>query len=251
MVGRRARHGSPRPLDRRGASSLDLSLLDRFELRSEGDQVPLPHGVQRVVAFLALQGRAVPRAFTAATLWLDVPDHRAAARLRSALWRLPRPGPPVVEASGTHLRLSPAVGVDAREMLAKAHRLLDPFCEDDAADIHVTHLSGELLPGWYDEWVIFERERLRQIRLHALEALCLRLVRTGLFGAAVEAAITAVAADPLRESAHRALIRVYLAEGNRAEAIHHFRRYRRLLRDELDLDPSPEIVDLVRGLPVG
>jgi DNA-binding SARP family transcriptional activator len=182
---------------------------------------------------------------------LDAPEYRAAASLRSALWRLHRPAPPVVEASATHLRLSPLVGVDAREMLAEAHALLDPSSQGQAGQLDVADFSGELLPGWYDEWVIFERERLRQVRLHALEALCDRLVGEGLFGAAVEAALTAVAAEPLRESAHRALIRAYLAEGNRAEAIHHFRRYRRLLRDELELDPSPEIVDLVHDLPVG
>jgi DNA-binding SARP family transcriptional activator len=240
-----------RPRIRPSMPALRLTLLGQFELRSDAHPVTLPPSAQRLTAFLALQQRDLPRPYVAATLWLDASEQRAAARLRSVLWRLHRPGTPVVEASSTHLRLSPLVRVDVQEMLLQAHRLIDPSAGEQAGDLSAAPLSGELLPGWYDDWVIFERERLRQLRLHALEALCDRLVGASQFGSAVEAGMTAVSAEPLRESAHHALIRAYLAEGNRAEAIRHFRRYRLLLREELGLDPSAQILDLVHGLPVG
>jgi hypothetical protein len=70
----------------------------------------------------------------------------------------------------------------------------------------------ELLPGWYDDWVLLEREPLRQRVLHGLEALSRHLVRAGRFAEAVEAAMVAVAVEPLRESAQRALVTAHLAE---------------------------------------
>ncbi|HSL67563.1 MAG TPA: bacterial transcriptional activator domain-containing protein, partial [Actinomycetota bacterium] len=89
----------------------------------------------------------------------------------------------------------------------------------------------------------------RQLRLHALERLCEQLAAAGRFGVAVEAGLQAIAGDPLRESAHRALIKAHLAEGNVADATRQFRIYRRLARDELGVEPSSQAKDLVRGLP--
>lgn len=75
-------------------------------------------------------------------------------------------------------------------------------------------LRDDLLPGWPELWLVPERERFHQLRLHALEALCARLTGVGWHGAAVDAGLAVVSADPLRESARGALIDAYLAEGN-------------------------------------
>ncbi len=105
--------------------------------------------------------------------------------------------------------------------------------------------AGELLPDWYDDWVMFERERLRQLRLHALEILCRRLAAAGSFGPAVDAGLAAVLGEPLRESAQRVLIEAHLAEGNRSEAIRQYNSYRVRLYAELGLQPSPSLRRLV------
>lgn len=60
--------------------------------------------------------------------------------------------------------------------------------------------------------------------------------------------LAAIKGDPLRESSHRALIRIYLAEGNQAEAIHQYRLYRDRLNGQLGLDPSSEMAELVGHL---
>jgi DNA-binding SARP family transcriptional activator len=104
----------------------------------------------------------------------------------------------------------------------------------------------DLLPGWYDDWVIFERERIRQRLLHALEALSQRLVAAGRWADAVEAAISAVSADPLRESANRVLIEAHLAEGNLVEAHRAYERYRDTVRRELGVEPGERLATLVR-----
>lgn len=148
-----------------------LSLLNAFELRCDGHLVNLPLSAQRLLAFLALHEYPLQRVYVAGTLWIDASDDRAGACLRSSLWRLNRPGHLVVEATSTHLRLAPGVDVDLRRALAVAHRLLDGSA--DAADLDAGEevLRGELLPDWYDDWLLFERERFRQVSLHALEAV--------------------------------------------------------------------------------
>ncbi len=104
---------------------------------------------------------------------------------------------------------------------------------------------------WYEDWLVFERERFRQLQLHALEALSRLLAASGRFAEAVESGLAAVAAEPLRESAHRCLINAYLAEGNAGEAIRQFVRYRDLLRAELDLAPSEQMELLFDGSTAG
>ena len=90
-----------------------------------------------------------------------------------------------------------------------------------------------------------ERDRFRQMRLHALETLSRRLACERRYGEAVGAAMVAVAGDPLRETAHRALIGAFLAEGNRGEALHQYRACHRLFRDGLGMPPSPALDKLI------
>jgi DNA-binding SARP family transcriptional activator len=88
-----------------------------------------------------------------------------------------------------------------------------------------------LLPSWYDDWLLIDRERQRQIRLHALERMSAWYVSAERFDSAIEAALQAIAGDPLRESAHRCLIRAHLAEGNVSEARRQVQSYAALLAD--------------------
>jgi DNA-binding SARP family transcriptional activator len=203
---------------------------------------------QRLLALLALQGRPLERLWVAGTLWMDASEERAGASLRSALWRLPQPGgTPMVESSVTHLRLARDIDVDLHDLSARIERLEQASTAiDDRTGSSA--LTRDLLPDWYEDWVVLERERFRQLRLHALEALCARLTEAGRFGAAVQAGLAAVSGEPLRESAHRTLIRAHLAEGNPGEAVRQFHLYRRLLADELALEPSTAIRGLVQPL---
>jgi DNA-binding SARP family transcriptional activator len=116
-----------------------------------------------------------------------------------------------------------------------------------AALVRVERPAGSS-SGWYDDWVLSEAEDWRQLRLHALEALADRLTAIGRWGEAADAAGAAVRAEPLRESANAALIRVHLAEGNQSEAVRQFDRYRALLDAELGLEPTPRLRRLVQDL---
>lgn len=227
------------------AGGIQLMLLTGFQLACDGSPVSLPMSAQRLVAFIGLQERPVQRNYVAGALWLDSPDDRAAASLRSALWRARQPGLCLVEAETGGLRLSRNVTVDIKEATRFARRVGDPSVPWNDADPQLDTLSGDLLPDWYEDWVLVERERFHQIRLHALETICLRLTQQARFAEAIEAGMAAVRAEPLRESANRCLIKAHLAEGNRIEARRHYERFRQLLHKELNESPSSELTVLV------
>ena len=224
-----------------------LKLLDGFELVCRGRPVALPLSAQRLVAFVALHERPLLRSYAAGSLWLESSEERANANLRSALWRLNRNGERVIECSGQRLAIHDGVTVDLREAEALSHRVLNGN-DDDDLEIEPAALSGELLPGWYDDWILFERERFRQLRLRALDTLCDRLTDARRFDAALEVGLSAVAGEPLRESSHRAVIRAHLADGNVAEAVRQYRLCRRLLNDHLGLEPSDQTDDLFHDI---
>jgi DNA-binding SARP family transcriptional activator len=110
--------------------------------------------------------------------------------------------------------------------------------------------AQELLPEWDDDWVVEERFQLNQLRLHALETFAKRLIDEGRYGRALEAALTAMRDQPLRESAHRLVIRIHLLEGNQVEALLAYRRFRDLLRREVGVKPSERIEKVLEKTPL-
>jgi DNA-binding SARP family transcriptional activator len=225
-------------------TGLRLALLNRFELSCRGEPIVLAMPAQRLVAFLAIADRAVARTYVASMLWIDSPEERAFGSLRSALWRLRQVDAGLVEGTSYDLRLAAGVDVDLREATAAARRICDRAGGSGEPDLDIADLAGELLPDWYDDWIMLERERFRELRVRALECLCERYTAAGTFGRAMEAALAAVENEPLRESAHRAAIKVHLAEGNQAEALRRYEAYRSLLSRQLGLAPSSRMREL-------
>ncbi len=236
-----------------GAPTARVFLLDGFELSFDGvgsemSVRDVPHGVQRLIAHLSLC-RCRTRRAIAAQLWPDVPERHAHANLRSSLWRAQKAAPGLVDVSGGSLALADDVRLDVREFVDWTVAVLDPAVPVDRVVTPATALSGELLPGWYDDWVLLERERLRQLRMHVLEVLADKLVHAGRFGEAVQAAYAAVRDEPLRESAHRAVVRVHLAEGNIVEALRAYRSFRETLDRELGVLPTRQMEELFLSGP--
>jgi len=215
-----------------------LKVLNTFELRVRGQVVRLAPCGAKVLAFLAIRGDPIPRTKIASELWPEKTTERAVANLRSALWRLRPPAHEALDISPSYVGLPAGVVVDFQQATAAAHRLLDHGMQPTEADLAVAcvSLQGDLLPDWDDEeWLRTEREHFGQLRLHALESLSGHLVAAGQYWAAAGAALAAIHADPLRESARRALIRVHLAEGNYAEAFRQYNFYRRSLLTDLGI----------------
>jgi DNA-binding SARP family transcriptional activator len=218
----------------------------------DGCRREVPEGSKRLLAFIALRRQRVERRHAAGLLWPVGSDERAAGNLRSALWRLRGADVDLLVVDKWSLRLRDDVAVDVDLLSGWAARLIGGTMRPDELTITPSWAEAlELLPGWYDDWVLLERERLRQRVLHGLEALSRHLVTAGRFAEAVEAAMVAVAVEPLRESAQRALVTAHLAEGNRVEGRRCFEVYRQILRRDLGAEPAPDLTALVHPRPTG
>jgi len=226
---------------------LSVTLLGGFVFTRGHEVVDLPSGAQRLVALLALRGRT-SRSRVAGTLWPDTTEQRALASLQTVIWRVNQTTTNLVTASTGMLDLEPSVDVDVRRLVPPAIAILTPTARGSVQDLRVVFEDdGELLPGWEDDWLVVDRERLRQVRLHVLESVAERLAQSGSYGLALEAALAALRADALRESAHRLVIRIHLAEGNVAEARRAYEQCRTLLLRDVGVEPSPAVRDLFRS----
>jgi DNA-binding SARP family transcriptional activator len=218
--------------------SRQLRLLNGFELMVDGEPAEFPPAEARLVAFLGLRTRPVSRTHVAGALWGDLPESRAAACLRSAIWRANTVHRQTVVSCGRNrVALNPEVQVDVGMVAATAHGQLNRSAEPVDPGI----LAVELLPGWYDDWVLAERERLRLLFLEALEGMAQALLDADDVHLAIEAAVTIVAADPLREAAYAVLVEGYARAGNRGEAKRQYERCCSVLRAELDLEPGDRL----------
>jgi DNA-binding SARP family transcriptional activator len=219
-----------------------VRVLGGLSLTCDGRTVVVPPGSRRLLAYLALHRGGVDRRAAAGVLWPSVADDRAAGNLRSALWRLQRGGCPLLVVEQSVLRLHDEVHVDLHAMEGWAGRVLDGGATP--ADLSVdpgTIADVELLPGWYDDWVLAAGARLRLRLLHALDALSRLLRQAGRPMAAVEAVHVAVLAEPLWESGQRALIEAHQAAGNWVAARRQYDTFRGLLRREIGVEPSAEL----------
>ncbi|WP_322767083.1 AfsR/SARP family transcriptional regulator [Frankia sp. Cr1] len=227
------------------ARSVSICVLGRFEVRVADVPIRVQTNVARVLALLAVEARPLTRSEMSAVLWADASPKRTSANLRSALWRARSDFGEVIETVGNTITLVADVNVDIEDLRRSAHSLMHDG--HAAIDWPCPVLVSELLPGWDEEWLLFERERVRQLSLHALEALCRRLSAAGRHGEAIDAAMYAVAADPLRETGQRVLIEAHLREGNVSEARRQFELYRSVLLNRLGIAPSRSLERLVSG----
>jgi DNA-binding SARP family transcriptional activator len=227
-------------------------LLGGFTLLRENEEIVLPMSAQRLIALLALRQRPLSRAYLAGLLWPEYSAERSLADLRTALWRVNHSRASVVATTGVRLSLRAEVQVDVWALTAVWRAGGGSAAKSviaELADMSWFDLSLDLLPDWYDDWLVDDREGIRQLRLHALEVLTDELSRRGRHAEAIQAALAAVRLEPLRETGHATLIRAHLAEGNRSEARRQFYRYRDLLAAELAVEPSESIRRLISTPP--
>lgn len=127
-------------------------------------------------------------------------DDKALARLRSTLWRLRRLVPGILEVDEQTVVLT-NVHLDVDDLIAVARQLAEHSVEPGTLTeaFRVLVDARELLLGWYDDWVLEQRERLTNLRIYALEGLVDELVMWRRYGEAMDTALAAVRLDPFRE----------------------------------------------------
>ncbi len=232
---------------------LRICLFGGFRI-SAGDAptAGLEHArVQRLLAYLLLH-RHAPRSRQqiAFTLWPDTPDAQALTNLRTLLTRLRQALPDAeryleVGTQAVRWRQDSPFTLDVADFeaacaqAAAAEQRGQPADAIPALEGAVSLYTGDLLPGWYDEWLAPERERLRQAYLDALERLAALLEERRNYKQALGYAQRLVRADPLHEAVYRQLMTLHLALGDRAGALRVYHTCATILRHELGVDPGP------------
>lgn len=228
----------------------------------------LIHAVQSLLAWLVLhRRRTYARETLAGLFWGEHTEARARSCLSTALWRLRRVLEPSGITRGTYLiaKNSGEVGfncdsehwLDVAEFEEGVQRHLPERTaagrERDwsGAEAAVSHYTGDLLEGFYEEWALRERERLRILYLDSLGTLLSHYSETGALQQALRCARQILALDPLREEVHREVIRLHLRSGHRALALQQYESCRALLDEELGVEPMEETqalhVELMRS----
>ncbi len=221
-----------------------LSLLGAWRLRRGDAAVTVASREQRLLACLGLLG-CRHRNFLAGLLWPKSNESQAAGNLRTTVWCISHSYPDLLQAGADTLELDGSVQVDTRALQRQVAAIQAQPQASVPGACAETLGRADLLPGWYDDWVIFEQERFRQLRLGALEHLARQHLAAGEPARAVDAALSAAGIEPLRESAHLLLVQAHLGAGNRAAAVRAYTMFADRLFDELGVPPSDQLSDLV------
>lgn len=227
-----------------GYGCFQLSLLQSWQLRRDTDVVHIAARQQRLITALAINGPR-PRAYLVGLLWPECRESRALESLRVSMHLVSRQVPGLLINGGTVLSLSELVDVDLHRVRAQIRELRRAGLNGNVASSLHQLRDAELLPGWYDDWVLFEQSRLRQDRLHAFHIIARESLARCDFEAALEASEAALELEPLYESAVGLLIQAERRQGNNAAALRAFEKYRAKLKEDMGLVPSEAIRRLV------
>jgi DNA-binding SARP family transcriptional activator len=225
---------------------------------SQGEAaLPLPGSTaaRALLAYLCLhRQRPQPRAVLAGLFWPDSPEDRARRSLTQALWQIRHNLPEIIltDAECVHVPGANQLWIDVeafRSLLVAGSDITQPS-NTQAETLHqaVQLYRGDLLEGFYDDWLLLERERLRETYLGALERLIGLQKAAGRYRLALDLALTLAGADPLREATHREIMRLHTALDRPQAALKQFEACCQILDDELGLGPEPQTVALARQI---
>lgn len=227
-----------------GCGELKLDLLGSWRLRLDTAVLHVPTRQQRLIAALAIRGPSL-RSYLIGLLWPDYPDARALESLRVSVHLVSRQVPGLIENAGPILSLNGSVDVDLHRIRERIRALGQPgFDGDVASSLHELR-DAEVLPGWYEDWVVFEQGRLRQDRLRAFTAIARQSLVRGNAEQAGAAAEAALEIEPLYENAVRLLIAAEMMQGNPAAALITYGRYKGRLEADMGVLPSHALRSLI------
>ncbi len=243
------------PTDPRPETGREITCVGRFTVRRGGALLDVPPAARRLLAYLALRPGPRERDRIASDLWPDLPVDTGLTRVRNVLYRIGCLDDDLVRAQGATVRLAGGVDVDVRRARDVADRLLG----DAAGPVAPAHVvpsdaralfGADLLPEWDDEWLEADREQFARVRVRALERLARRDLGAARYHEAERACRSVIDAEPYRETAHRLLAEVHLAEGNAVQALRQLLDFQRLLHQDLGVAPGEDVrrlADAIRG----
>ncbi len=243
------------------STALRIYLLGGFHLQYGSaplPPIPSQKGRSLLAYLLTYRGQPHTRDLLAGLFWPDLPDARARRRLSQTLWQVRR----VLEttASPESYLLSDAnsvqfntqapywLDVEAFERGVRSTAERSDVQALEGLRIAVELYRGDFLAGHYDEWIVVERERLRELYLTALEHLVRLCKAHNDFEQALGYARRITLHDPLREEAHREVMRLCHHLGRTNEALRQYELCRTVLQEELGVEPTPATTTLYREI---
>jgi DNA-binding SARP family transcriptional activator len=241
---------------------LIISLFASFQVHLDSQPVTRFESdkVRALLAYLAVEAdRPHRREHLAGLLWPDQPETMARHNLSQSLLRLR-------QAIGDRQTELPFLLVTPQTIQfnrASDHWLdVAAFSTQAAASSSaealaqaVTHYTGDFLAGFYgvdsnlfEEWVLAKREELQRQALLMLERLVAQYEEQGDYELAQQYAQRQLALDSLREESHRRLMRLLTLSGRRSEALAQYLACRRILAEELGVEPAPETTALYEAI---
>lgn len=233
---------------------LEIRLLGQFEVKLEGQHVEIPsRPAQSLFAYLLLNpGTAHRREKLAGLFWPDATESNARNNLRYVLWRIRK----AIEASRAYLiadDLSIAFDASAEYWLDVSvleRKMAEAESAEDLIGV-VSVYGGELLPGFYDDWAVLERERLHGVFERKMQALLDRLIEAQRWTEVLEWGERWVALGRVPEPAYRALMIAHSGLGDMSKVAAVYNQCVEAFRRELGVEPSEQTRKLYERLIKG
>ncbi|HEX9674904.1 MAG TPA: protein kinase [Anaerolineales bacterium] len=227
-------------------NAIEVSILGRFQARVNGRVVEFPsRASQSLLAFMLInRGVAFRRELLAGMFWPDSEETIARNNLRHVLWQIRRALGDVFTADKVTVALDPAIQLDL-----DADAIVGASAKSVEATLQaVDRYHGDLLPGFYEEWVILERERLREAYARLMERLLEGLIEARRWSEVSTWAERWIALGHVPEPAYRSLMVAHAARGDQAGVAAIYQRCVDTLERDLGVDPSPQTRSLHQRL---
>lgn len=260
-----ALHGSQRPgptlvSGRARPATLQIDLLGYPQVRLAGEPVLFARrAAMALLAYLAVTGRPHSREWLAALLGGEIADSRARMLLRNALTGLTSQLGEHLVATRQCVSLNPELPL-ALDVAALEEGLRAATVAGDVARLQLTvdRYQHEFLEGFalrnapaFDEWLLLERERIGQLLVRALDLLCAAYVERGEHSAGLIYARRLLALEPWREETHRQVMIMLALSGQRGAMLAQYEACRRILANDLGVEPLAETTALYERLRGG
>jgi DNA-binding SARP family transcriptional activator len=251
--------------------ALTVSLFGRFAAESGSGQELALNGakVRELFSYLLLnRDRPLLREKLATVLWADVPGPQSKGYLRKAVWQMQSALNEVdnpagaanflsVEAEWIQLNTGPPLWLDVAQF-ESAYKQVEDVSGKELSAGEATALMdaarryrGDLLEGWYQDWCLFERERLERMYLNMLEKLVHYCAVHGKYEVGISYGMQALRLDRVRERTYRRLMQLHCFAGNRSEALHEYANCVDVLQKELGVQPSARTTALYQRIIAG
>lgn len=220
-------------------------------------EVMLTRESQALLAYLLLQRhRLHARDVLAGNFWGEQSQEKARGSLNTALWKLKKVLEPEGIPSGIYLKnccpgdigfnQASNYWLDIEVFEREVNQVLScnfqtvEYPQAASLDSALKLYQGELLEGFYDNWVLWERERLRTLYLKGLIYLLQYYRFHGRYENAIDYGQKILSLDPMREEIHREMMWLYLQNGERALALRQYEICRSTLAENYDISPMEE-----------